>query len=130
MTERNLFLARHNGQETTAKKYGKRWMIGGDFGATGSISILCWHKAAENGGGFWAWHTLKGCFLKYEDNATDDEIAKHIALNKKYAAAVLESCKAGLPYLHHKFATVNNPIDKEYYKKRIQETNKIILENS
>ena len=50
--------------------------------------------------------------------------------NKKYATALVESCKAALPYLHHKFATVNNPIDIEYYEKRIQETNKIILENS
>ena len=75
-------------------------------------------------------HALYPEVLKaFEDNAHKSKL-KAEQRNKKHAAALVESCKAALPSLHHKLATANNAIDMEYYEKRIQETNKFILENS
>lgn len=79
-------LAMLNGIKTTAKKFGRRWMVGGDFDIRGSVSIIAWHKDNENGGGFYAWHKLRGAFLIYEDNASDTEIDEHLALSKSGAA--------------------------------------------
>jgi len=74
-------LAIINGHKTTARKYGRKWMVGGDFPAgKNNISIVAWHKDKENGGGFWAWYALKGCFLIFQDHCDDNEIEEHTQL--------------------------------------------------
>lgn len=83
--KRLLHLALLNGVKTVAKKYGTRWMVGGDFDTKGSVSIAALHKDVENGGSFWAWHKLRGCFLVFEDLMSDDEIAEQISLNEAEA---------------------------------------------
>jgi hypothetical protein len=75
-------------------------------------------------------HPLYSDVLKaFEDKAHKNKI-KAEQRHKKYIAALVEACKTGLPSLHYKLATANNPIDIEIYEKRIQESNKIILANS
>lgn len=75
--ERKKTLAILNGNKTTATKFGKRWMVGGDFTQKGdSVIIAAWHKDVENGGGFWAWHKLQGCFLIFNDFLSEDEKAE------------------------------------------------------
>jgi hypothetical protein len=65
----------------------------------------------------------------FEDKAHKNKL-KAEQRHKKHIAALVEACKAGLSSLHYKLATASNPIDIEILEKRIQETNKIILENS
>lgn len=79
-------LCMHNGVKTIAKKCGRRWTIGGDFDTRGSVSIVAWHVDVENGGGFWAWHTLRGAFLTFEELLSDAELAEHLALDNRKAA--------------------------------------------
>ena len=68
-------LALLNGVKTTACKYGKRWMVGGDFPSKGdSVIIAALKKDEENGGSYWAWHKLRGAFLVFDDHMTDSEI--------------------------------------------------------
>lgn len=75
MKQRNKTLAILNGHKTTAVKYGRKWMVGGDFPQKGdNVIIAAWHKDEENGGGFWAWHKLQGCFLRFNDFLTDSEL--------------------------------------------------------
>jgi hypothetical protein len=57
-----------NGQITTAKKLGGRWMIGGDFDTSGSISILMTRDGRP------AWFTLKGFVAKFSDYASNEEV--------------------------------------------------------
>ena len=79
--KRDERLAILNGTLTTAKRIGRRWMVGGDFPEkTDSVIIAAQHKDHENGGSWWGWHKLKGCFLVFDDFMTDDEIAKQEAL--------------------------------------------------
>lgn len=79
--ERKKTLAILNGNKTTAVKYGKKWMVGGDFPQKGnSVIIAAWHKDTENGGGFYAWHKLQGCFLRFDDFLTESEKAELGAL--------------------------------------------------
>jgi len=81
MTTRNKTLAILNGVETTATKYGRKWLVGGDFPQKGdSVIIAAWHKDVENGGGFYAWHKLQGCFLRFNDFLTDSELKRMEAL--------------------------------------------------
>lgn len=58
-----------NGQQTTAKKVGGRWMVGGDFDTRGSVSILMERHGRP------AWFTLRGCVAKFSDYATEGEAA-------------------------------------------------------
>jgi hypothetical protein len=75
-------------------------------------------------------HPLYSEVLKALEDQKHKNKIKAEQRHKKYIAALVEACKAGLPSLHYKLATANNPIDIEIYEKRIQESNKIILENS
>lgn len=64
-----------NGEKTTARKAGRYWLVGGDFPQSGDkVTIAAKHSDWENGGRRWAWHTLKGCFLKFDDFMTDKEV--------------------------------------------------------
>lgn len=73
--KRKEYLAFLNGVKTTAVRLGSRWMVGGDFPQKGdSVIIAAWHKDVENGRGYYAWHKLQGCFLRYDDHLTDNEI--------------------------------------------------------
>lgn len=81
MKQRKKTLAILNGVNTTAVKVGRHWMVGGDFTQKGdSVIIAAWHKDIENGGGFWAWHKLQGCFLRFDDFMTDAELNQLEAL--------------------------------------------------
>lgn len=70
-------LAYMNGHKTTACKVKGRWMVGGDFDNTGSITI-----ASKDWEGRWAWHKLMGCRLKFDDFMTDDEVAEQMVLQE------------------------------------------------
>jgi hypothetical protein len=75
-------LAYLNGSPTTARKSGRRWLVGGDFPQKGDcIQIAALHKDWANGCERWAWHTLKGCFLRFDDFMTTGEIEAQQSLN-------------------------------------------------
>lgn len=85
---KNIYLAYLNGQKTTAKKIGHRWLVGGDFVQPGDkVQIAAIYKDRVWGGSRWAWHTLKGCFLIFDDFMTDEEANEQAELNKNSEVA-------------------------------------------
>ena len=62
------YIAFHFGTKMTAKKVGNRWMVGGDYDTNGAL-ILMPHE------GGWAWFQLRGAVLKFQDWASDAEVA-------------------------------------------------------
>lgn len=63
------YTAFHLGAKMTAKKVGNRWMVGGDYDTNGAL-ILMPHE------GGWAWFQLRGAVLKFQDWASDAEVAE------------------------------------------------------
>lgn len=76
-------LAYLDGVKTTAKKVGRQWLVGGDFVQPGDkVQIAALFNDSVWGVKRWSWHTLKGCFLKFDDYLTEAEIAEMENLNK------------------------------------------------
>ena len=70
-----IYKAFHLGAKTKAKKdSGGKWMVGGDYSTNNALIML---PCKDNYSG-WAWYALKGAILKYQDNATEEEITMTI----------------------------------------------------
>lgn len=70
MTQGTVYFARLNGRDTTAKKMGRTWLVGGDkIGKGDSASIAIKKECGRSG-----WYHLRGAVLVFEDYLTDDEI--------------------------------------------------------
>lgn len=66
-----IYKAFHLGAKMKAKKdSGGKWMVGGDYSTNNALIML---PCKDNNSG-WAWYALKGAILKYQDNATEEEI--------------------------------------------------------
>ena len=65
-----IYKAFHHGVKTWAKKSGNRWMVSGDYDTNNAVIML---PCGDNWSG-WAWYQLRGCILKYQDNAVEHEI--------------------------------------------------------
>lgn len=71
----NTYKAFHLGAKMTAKKdSGGKWMVGGDYSTNNALIML---PCKDNFSG-WAWYSLKGAILKFQDNAVEEEIAMSI----------------------------------------------------
>ena len=64
------YKAFHHGAKMIAKKDGNRWMVGGDYDTNNALIML---PCDDNWSG-WAWYQLRGCVLKFQDNAVEEEI--------------------------------------------------------
>lgn len=69
MTEYNAY---HLGAYTTAKKVGGKWMVGGDYNGNRALIMLPDDKSWTG----WGWYSLRGAVLKFQDNATEEEVQK------------------------------------------------------
>lgn len=58
-----------HGYRSKAYKIGKRWLIGGDYDTQGALIMLPCKKHDNR----MAWYYLNGCFLKFQDFATEQE---------------------------------------------------------
>tara|TARA_R100001440_G_scaffold17755_1_gene29803 strand:+ start:43 stop:540 length:498 start_codon:yes stop_codon:yes gene_type:complete len=70
-----IYPAFHFGTKMTAKKVGNRWMVGGDYDTNGAL-ILMPHEGGRSG---WAWFGLRGAVLKFQDWASEAEVAEMAA---------------------------------------------------
>lgn len=66
----NTYKAFHHGAKTIAKKSNGKWMVGGDYDTNNALIML---PCDDNWSG-WAWYSLRGCVLKFSDNAVEEEI--------------------------------------------------------
>ena len=64
------YKAFHHGAKMVAKKSNGKWMVGGDYDTNNALIML---PCEDNWSG-WAWYQLRGCFLKFQDNAVEEEI--------------------------------------------------------
>ena len=70
-----VYKAFHHGAKMTAKKdAGGKWMVGGDYDTNNAVIML---PCKDNWSG-WAWYQLRGCVLKFQDSAVEEEIAKTV----------------------------------------------------
>ena len=77
------YTAFHLGAKMTAKKVGNRWMVGGDYDANGALILMpqtCETISLITGkvtySERWAWFELRGAVLKFQDWASDAEVAE------------------------------------------------------